>query len=634
MKSMRTFSLGLIASIGFLAQPASAQEPAVGAVPVTAQAHAYSIDQTRYFATPQIEAAELKQRMDEAASFPTTAPDGPEALADYLHRAERLLAQLERHAAYLHLRASRDIDDRSDADADERTRDAMDRLVTAVGAALRSLGDSTFARDVAAYPALNRYAYLLARANRDLPHELPREQQAIISELADPASANLWTVYRQTVLSTPFAKVSTAEGEFDARKDARLLAVDPDRAVRQAAWRSRWEGYASRADVYSSILMGVVRLNDRVARLEHFPDAPSKVYFKRGLDRKNVTEALTQVERHADLLKGYQRMRMQHIASLAGIAGLRAWDWSLPAPGFTTPRMTLDQTRVKLLAALAPLGRDYVEQFERLVDPANGRIDIALEQGKRTNGGFSIGAPGVPSGLFVENYGRGLLGDSRIIIHEGGHAIHKELMDEGGVSPFYTTGPNWMFEAFAILNEFLLYDYLYQTSTDPQTSAYYLEALIDDMTVQIFTSAEEATLEQSIYDGVIADRIRNAADLDALTLSIWSKYEIWPESEPEFAHIWTTKSLMYQDPLYLVNYLYAGLLATKMFDMVAHDPSSFQKRYSTLLRDGFHAPPDTLLRNFFGRDLSQQALVDDGMNVLRQRIAALEKIYHKADPKH
>jgi len=623
MKRARIGVLGLIGSVGMLPMPVSA------AAPVPAQS--YSIDQTRYFATPETESAELKQRMDEAAAFPAVPPVDPAALADYLHRAEVLLAQLERHSAYLHLRASRNIDDQTDADAADRIKDAMDLLIAAVGTALRTLGGAAFAKDAAVNPVLNRYAFLLAQAQRNLPHELPKEQQAILNELADPAASNFWTLYQQTVRSTPFLKLSTAEGELDVRKDARLLALNPDRAIRQAAWQDRWDGYISRADIYASILLGVVRLNDRAAHLLHFPDAPSKMYFGRGLDRKDVTEALTRIESHTELLKTYQRLRAKHVAVITGIADVHPWDWSLPMPRFPIPRMTLDQTRAEVLSALAPLGADYVEHFRQLLDPASGRMDVATEQGKRTNGGFSIGAPGVASGLFVENYGRGLLGDSRVIIHEGGHAIHRQLMSESGVSPFYTRGPNWMFEAFATLNEFLLYDHLYHTNTDPKARVYYLEALIDDMAFQIFTSAEEGTLEQSIYDGVVAGRIRNATDLDALSLSIWSRYEIWPASEPQLAHIWTTKSLMYQDPLYLVNYLYAGLLATKMFDMVKHNPADFRRRYEDLLRKGFYAPPADLLRSFFGHYLPQQELVDDGMNILKERIDALAESYKKID---
>jgi oligoendopeptidase F len=379
--------------------------------------------------------------------------------------------------------------------------------------------------------------------------------------------------------------------------------------------------------------LGVVRLNDRVARLQHFPDAPSKVYFSRNLDRNKVTDALAAIETHADLFKSYQRLRAQHIGAMAGIADVRSWDLSLPSPGFTTPRMTLDQTRAAALYALAPLGTDYVAHFRELLDPANRRMDVSAETGKRTNGGFSVRAPGIPTGLFVESYRQGFISESRVIIHEGGHAIHGQLMNESGISAFYTRGPNWMSEAIATLNEFLLYDYLYQKSVDPKAQAFYLEALIADITFQLFGSAEEATLEQSIYDGVIAGQIKNGPELDALTLSIWSKYEIWPPLEPQLAHTWISKSLMVQDPLYLVNYLYAGLLATKMFDMLKQEPVSFQKRYAALLREGFHAPPEELLRSFFGRDLSQRQLVDDSMNILQQRISSLAEVYKKVEAK-
>jgi oligoendopeptidase F len=628
MKTTRAVALAL-SSLMWLA---TSTRLAANAAPTLPLAPSYSIDQTRYFATPGIEQAELKQRIEEASSFRAAAPQGPAQLLDYLRRAETLLAQLQRHSEYLNLRASRDIDDRVDADAGDQANNAIHQLLGTVAKALRALGDATFAQDATALPALKPYAYLLVLAAREVSHQLPNDQQAIVDQLADPAQANLWFLYQQTLRSTPFAKVRTTAGELDVRKDSRVLLENPDRAIRQAAWEGRWDGYVSREDVYAGILLGVVRLNDRVARLQHFPDAPSMVYFSRNLDRRQVTDALAAIETHADLLRSYQRLRSQHIAAMTGIADVRSWDLFLPSPGFTTPRMTLDQTRVAALSALAPLGLDYVEQFRKLIDPANGRMDVAAETGKRTNGGFSVRAPGVPAGLFVESYGQGFLGESRVIIHEGGHAIHGQLMNESGLSSFYSRGPNWMSEAIATLNEFLLYDHLYRKSVDPKAQAFYLEALISDITFQLFGSAQEATLEQSIYDGVIAGQIKNAADLDALTLSIWSKYEI-PPLEPQLAHTWMTKQLMVQDPLYLVNYLYAGLLATKMLDMLKQDPASFQKHYAALLREGFHAPPEELLRSFFGRDLSQRQLVDDGMNILQQRVSSLAEVYKKIEAK-
>ncbi len=595
---------------------------------------ALSIDQSRYFATPEVERTELKERLDEVEAFPAVAPADPRALYDYLRRAERLHAELLRHGDYLHLRASIDLDDQADADADERVEAADAQLLATGAAALRALGSDAFSRAAAAAPALRRYAYLPKLAEQTLGHRLPADQQHVLDELAGPAASNLWTLYQKTIRSTSFPKIHTADGELDARKDAATLGLNPDRAVRQAAWEGRWDGYASRADIYATILLGVVRLTDRVARLQHFPDAPSQVYLSRNLDRQRVTEALGSIEGHAELYRRYQRLRADHVVATTGIADVRPWDLTVPSPGFTVPRLTLDETRAAVLVALAPLGKDYVEHFRQLLDPANGRMDVAPEQGKRTNGGFSIGAPGFPSGLFVEKYGVGLIGESRVIIHEGGHAIHRQLMSESGIASFYTKGPNWMGEAFATLNEFLLYDHLYQTSQDPRTKAYYLEALIDDITFQLFGSAEEATLEQSLYDAVAADRVRNAADLDALTLSVWSRYDRYAATQPQLAHTWITKSLLVEDPLYLVNYLYAGLLATKMFDSVKRDPAGFQQRYGDLLRNGFYAPPEQLLKTFFGRELSQRELVDDSMNILSQRVQALAEIYRTLDARH
>ena len=78
----------------------------------------------------------------------SVAPVDPAGLGDYLHRAEVLLAQLERHGAYLHLRAWRDMDDRADADADDRIADAVDLLTERAEAALRTLGGAAFARQL------------------------------------------------------------------------------------------------------------------------------------------------------------------------------------------------------------------------------------------------------------------------------------------------------------------------------------------------------------------------------------------------------------------------------------------------------------------------------------------------------
>jgi hypothetical protein len=51
-------------------------------LPAAVTAQPQSIDQSRYFATPEIERAEFAQRLEDAAAFPAVAPADPLALGE------------------------------------------------------------------------------------------------------------------------------------------------------------------------------------------------------------------------------------------------------------------------------------------------------------------------------------------------------------------------------------------------------------------------------------------------------------------------------------------------------------------------------------------------------------------------
>lgn len=84
-------------------------------------------------------------------------------------------------------------------------------------------------------------------------------------------------------------------------------------------------------------------------------------------------------------------------------------------------------------------------------------------------------------------------------------------------------------------------------------------------------------------------------------------------------------SLLYEDPLYLMNYAYAGLLAVKSYQMYTTDPVHFRELYIALLQNGFTASPAVLVKQFLGIDLSSARLVDDDMAVIDERIHDLSR---------
>ena len=297
---------------------------------------------------------------------------------------------------------------------------------------------------------------------------------------------------------------------------------------------------------------------------------------------------------------------------------------SVPAPGFAPPITSLAQARNIYHEAFAGLGSEYQAAFDALLDPANGRADV-LPGGapSRYRGGFSIGGPGSTSILFFGRYD-GTFKDLSVIAHEGGHAAHRQLMNDNHVTPSYDHGPHFLFESFAEFNELVLADYMADHAAQPELQRYYREQWMDIKGLDALYGAQDALLEQAIYDGVAAGTVRNADDLDHLTVKIDSQFSQFPASTPELRNRWAMVSLMYEDPLYDVNYVYGGLLALKYYHLYTTRHDWFVPRYVALLKNGFDAPPAELLKRFLEIDLSGAGLLEDGLAVLNIRLDQME----------
>ncbi|HEY6252470.1 MAG TPA: M3 family metallopeptidase [Candidatus Angelobacter sp.] len=212
------------------------------------------------------------------------------------------------------------------------------------------------------------------------------------------------------------------------------------------------------------------------------------------------------------------------------------------------------------------------------MNSANGRADI-LPGGApdRYTSGFSIGFTGSTSMLFFGRYD-GTFKDLSVIAHEGGHAVHRSLMTTHGVQPLYADGPSFIFESFAMFNELLLADYLSEHAADPQLQRFYREQWMGIKGLDAFYGAQDALLEQQIYEGVSAGRIRGADDLDKLTQQVDGQFSIFPATTSEIRNRWAAVSLMYEDPLYDVNYVYGGILALKYYQLYSSNRAAFWQR--------------------------------------------------------
>jgi oligoendopeptidase F len=448
--------------------------------------------------------------------------------------------------------------------------------------------------------------------------------------LLAPIAEGLTDRYETAVRSLQAAPIHTAAGMLDPIKDARSLARDPDRAVRKAGADALRQAFDAHGEMFTATLIDTARLATGSAKLRSYASAPAQIYAESlQLTEDQVRSTLAAMTRNAGVLKDYQRVRAAQVTRMTGIQDVHSWDLERSS-GYQPASLTYSQAQGLLLRALKPLGQEYLAQFQWLLDPTNGALEIAGGPDRKLDG-FSLGFAGVPVMLYVYGFD-GTLSTAATVIHEGGHAINTRLAATAGVAAYYVQGPKFLQEAYALLNEFLLWDELVREGRTPQERAFYQEGFLGKLIFEVFTSAEEGSLEQALYDGVAAGTIRTQADIDSLNAGILEQYELFAAAEPALRTGWQRKRLLFQDPLYLVNYLYAALTACKLYEMDQADPAGFQKRYLALLREGFDAPAADLIKRNMGFSLDSEQLIGGALQLIRERTAALQRQYLLLQP--
>ncbi len=576
----RVIGLLLLAALCGAALAQTGARDTFTAIPPSDSAR-YHIDFSRYFfASPESERADrtgLYATIKQLENLKGRVISSAENLEHALQLNDRAQIHFHKHYAFLYLRnAVNTSDETSLAEAS-----ALDAEVSARTAFLRlelmRLDDRQLAAMVARKPSLKSYLFAIESARRYRPHTLSLKEEELLSATApnNDWASELYDKLRAQLQVTPFQR-----------------------------------------DLFAFTLMRLAGAGTRLAQLHRYDDAASQVYFNSYWTRSEVDNLLEQIAEKADLFKRYQRTRADYLRRSAGK------DQSAQPP----PHYAIDQASEIIRQALAPLGADYARELAALLDPVNGRMDIVPGE-HRKRGGFSQGFIGTESVFYSAGFA-GSYNDVRILTHESTHAVHRQLMNRNQVMQSYAEGPHYLFEAFAIFNEFLLPDYLYSHETDPLRRQFYLERFLEGKGMEMFRVAPEVVVEHAVYEGVQHGKIKTANDLDALSQRAYSRF--WAtEKDDEFKTGWMNISLMYEDPFYDINYVYGSLLALNFYAMYLRDPEHFVPRYITLMKNGFDAPPEILLKRFLDLDIHDPRLLSNALSIVDEKVNFLERAYQK-----
>jgi oligoendopeptidase F len=213
------------------------------------------------------------------------------------------------------------------------------------------------------------------------------------------------------------------------------------------------------------------------------------------LDSNNIPTAvyhnlIENVNKNLNTFHRYLRLRQR----ILGVDQLHYYDLYAPLLANVDLSYPYEESQKHILAALKPLGDDYVATIRKAFD--HRWIDVFPTESKRS-GAYSNGSAYDVHPYILLNY-NGKYDDMSTAAHELGHTMHSYLSNKN--QPFATSDyPIFVAEVASTFNEALLIDYMLQQIKEDDVRLSLLGSYLEGIKGTVFRQTQFAEFELRIH---------------------------------------------------------------------------------------------------------------------------------------
>ncbi|HNY21597.1 MAG TPA: oligoendopeptidase F [Treponemataceae bacterium] len=338
---------------------------------------------------------------------------------------------------------------------------------------------------------LEPYAIWLEKMLRMRPYVLSEREERIFALEMEASQTPHDAFSALTNADIDFGTVDAGNGpEPLSQTTFTKFLENPNRAVREDAYRKFYSGYEAHKNTIAALYAGSVNRDVANARIRGYESSRAMKLFPDRVDESVYDNLVTTVRANLGPLHRYYALRKKAL----GLDELRHWDVYIPLVK-DVKRVTPYGEAVDLIGkALAPLGDEYVETISKGF--LGGWVDRYENKGKRS-GAFSSGAfDGDP--YILMNYKDDVLRDVFTLAHEGGHSMHSKY---SAANNPYMSYDYTIFEAevASTFNEDLLFRHLLAQATDKKMKAYLLSTRASDILATLYRQTMFAEYEHATH---------------------------------------------------------------------------------------------------------------------------------------
>jgi oligoendopeptidase F len=501
----------------------------------------------------------------------------------------------------------------------------VQNLLTKIGEAaafvvpeILAIDDEKFARFISD-PALKDWRIKLHKIRRMKAHVLSEAEERILALGSVALSGYDDTFSQLTDVDMKFGVLTDEAGREKALTQSSfssfLIKRDPE--MRKRAFHQFYAEFRDHEYTLAASLAYSVKADVFHARARHYSSALEAALFPDDVPIAVYDGLIKLVRANLKPLFRYFDLRRR----VLGLDELHHYDTYVPLVPEIETRFTFDHAVETVLAALAPLGKEYVDVLAEGLRSKRW-CDRYENKGKRS-GAFSSGSYGAPPYILM-NYKEDVFADVYTLAHEAGHSMHSWFSQNAQLFQDYEY-PIFLAEVASTFNEELLTHHLLKTTTDSKMRAYIINRQIDDLRGTLFRQTMFAEFEKIIH--VVEE------SGDALTLAVF-KSEYHKLLETYFAENVALDAELDLECLRIPHFYHAfyvykyatGISAAVALSerVLSGQPGSVDAYLNFLLSGGSQFPLETL--KAAGVDMTTPAPIESTLRLFDRRLEELEEL--------
>lgn len=470
------------------------------------------------------------------------------------------------------------------------------------------------AQRISADPVLANYQHHLSAARRYQPHTRSEPEELLLNQKSLTARGAWINLFDEFVASLEYRLEYAGETRTLNQSQLLSLSYDSDRGLRRAAQQCLYTELSKHELVLSSIFNAVAQdhhLNDQIRKYgspmasRHLANEVAPEIVERMLD---VTQ-----ENYSSAHRYYQLK-----ARFLGLPKLATYDQYAPIAA-NMPSCAYAAGKETVLAAFGkfhPRMRSVAGEFFE-----KNWIDAEVRPGKR-GGAFSASTIPAVHPYILLNW-TDKLRDVSTLAHELGHGIHQYLSREQSYLNFHH--PLTIAETASVFAEFLTFDHVMETTSDPEVKLGLLCGKIEDAFATVFRQNVLTRFEQAAH----AARRKEKLSSDELCDHWWRANHALYGEAVEMLDLyrwgWSYIPHFIHTPFYCYAYVFGELMVLSLYRMYQEEGASFVPRYLELLSSGSSAAPEVLLKRV-GADIADPAFWQKGLDVLGDMVRKAERL--------